>query len=594
MNICFLAKTEKIYESKIKYIAELFFSTYGLDYQFLQSLDQFFEAKSCPVDLLLLYGSWEDYQDLKEKIPPGCHLLFASQLFQQIFEPGSPEVKRLKQVGTDFSLSILYACPTPKQKCLYLVEEKSGRFYPGITIEKSEGQMRIACYVDFFASSFYLLTLQEEKSGYEKKGGERFLAKGSWREKENVYHIPLINHYFKILFQLIQMVAEEKGIPLISKKLWPSGSNLAVALTHDVDILDKWSLYAIFRIWVLLKRGSFKALIRMLSRLPGFLFKGNKSLCGVGLLLEREKRKGFNSTFFFLAGKPNLKKILKSDITYSVKKAKPAVEKILNSQGEAGLHGSLNSHLKKEDLKEEKESLDKFLSSPCVGIRQHFLCLKVPQTWRLQSESGFLYDCTLGYPDRSGFRSGFALPFQPYDLQTDQKIGIWEINTNVMDQTYDKYDRKGKKQIKREIEKFQDQLESANGGLLTLLWHTNVLEEFGFPDFLNLYGELLEEFSQRKAFVSTAERIVKFWKARKEVKLQESKVEDNLWQWRYQTISPIADLTFSLTLPHKGKLHLKVDGTKALIQRDLREALITFPRLDREQSFQISLIREEP
>jgi hypothetical protein len=593
MNICFFAKAEERFKKKIKYIVDIFFSTYGLDYRAIHSLDQLVEAESQRTDLLLIYGTWEDYQKIKEKISPHCHLLFVSQLFHQIFEPGPPEVKKLKFKETGFSLPILYAYPTPEEECSCWVEEKSGRQYPGIVEKKSEGRVQIVCYADLFASSFYLLTLQDEKGDFEKQKGERFLAKGSWREKENIHRIPLVNTYFEILFTLIRSVAYKKKLPLLSKSFWPSGANLAVALTHDVDILDKWNLYALFRMFSMVRKGNFKTLIKMLLKLPKFIFSQDKSLRGINLILEQERRKNFNSTFFFLAGKPNLKKILKSDITYSVKKAKPAVERILNSQGEVGLHGSRNSYIQKEDLKEEKKNLDKFLFSPCVGIRQHFLSLKVPQTWRLHCESGFLYDCTLGYPDRSGFRSGFALPFQPYDLETDQEIGIWEINTNVMDQTYDKYDPKSKEQIKEEIEQLQCQLKRANGGLLTLLWHTNVLEEFGFPDFLDLYGELLEGFLQKKAFVSTGEGIVRFWKARKEVRLLERRMGKDWWQWGYQTASPIANLTFCLNLPYEGKLRIKVDGAKALLQQDLREALITFPWLDQKQSFQISLIREE-
>ena len=594
MNISFLTKTEKRYERKIRYVVDLFFSTYGVHYQPLYSLDQLLEAKSARADLLLCYGSWEDYQDLKERILPDCHLLFISQLFQQIFDPKLPEIKRLKREGTNFSLPVLYASPGPMQNSLYLVEEESGRVYPGISVEKSEKGWRIVCSADLFASSFYLLTLQEEKSGSGQKEGERFLGEGSWREKENVHHVPLVNRYFKILFELLQMVAQEGRIPLISKRLWPSGSKLAVALTHDVDILDKWSIYVPFRMWVLLKRRGLKALIGMFLKLPGFIFRRNKSLYGIDLILEKEKRRGFDSTFFFLAGSPNLKAILRSDVTYGMKRGKLAVEKVLSSKGEVGLHGSMISHLNKGVLNKEKESLDEFLPSPCVGIRQHFLRLQIPQTWRSQSEIGFLYDCTLGYPDRSGFRAGFALPFQAYDVEADEEIGIWEINTNVMDQTYDKYDRKGKEEIKREIERLRDQLESANGGLLTLLWHTNVLEEFGFPGFVDLYGELLEGLFQRKAFVSTAEGIVRFWAARREVRLLESNVKKHSWQWGYQTNSPVADLTFSVTLPQRGKFHLDVDGAEASISMDPKEALITLPRLDRKQTFMISLTSEEP
>lgn len=593
MNICFFAKAEEKFAKKIKYIVDLFFSTYGLDYRFFQSVDQLFEADLSQVNLLVVYGSWGDYQGIEEKTPPGCHLLFISQLFHQVFEKGHPEVKRLNFKKTGFSLPILYAYPTPEEDCSCWVEEKSGRQYPGIVEKKSEGQVRIACYADFFASSFYLLTLQDEKQDFEEQKAERFMAKGSWREKENILQTPLINHYFKILFELLQMVAKDGKVPLLSKKFWPSGSKLAVALTHDVDILNKWSLYVLFRIFSLLKRGNFKTLLKMFLKLPKFIFSQDKSLRGINLILEQEKRIGFHSTFFFLAGKPSLRTILKSDITYSVRKVKPAVERILNVQGEVGLHGSLNSYMKEEDLREEKKNLDKFLTSPCIGIRQHFLYLKVSQTWKSHSESGFLYDCTLGYPDRSGFRSGFALPFHPYDLQADEELEIWEINTNVMDQTYDKYDPKTKEEIKNEIKMLQDQLKGRDGGLLTLLWHTNVLEEFGFPGFVKLYEELLEDFQSKKAFVSTGENTVRFWKARKEVKLLEKKTESNLWRWKYQAFSPISNLTFHLNLPYEGKSRLKVDGAKALIKQDFREALIIIPWLDQKQSFEISLIGEE-
>lgn len=592
MKISFLPIAEETLQPKIRYVADLFFTTCGLDYQLIQSLDELSQAKSSRTDLLLVYAEGKEYPEWKEKIPPGCHLVFVSRLFQQVFDPDPPAVKRLKRVGTDFSLPILYASSNLMRECLYMVEEKSGGEYPGIIIEKEEAQISIVCYADFFASSFYFLTLQEEKGDLQKEIGVRFLAKESWRDGENALQIPVVNHYFGILFELLQMVAKEMGLPLMYKKLWPAGTNLAVALTHDVDILDKWFLYALFRIWTLLKRGNLKALVRMLLRLPGFLLKGNKSILGIDLILEKEKKRGFNSTFFFLAGTPNMKSILGSDITYPVKKAESAVQRVLNSQGEVGLHGSFNSFLNKEGLRKEKENLDELLPSFCVGIRQHFLYLKVSQTWRFQSDSNFLYDCTLGYPDRSGFRSGFALPFQPYDLQTDKEVGIWEINTNVMDQTYDKYDRKGKEQIRKEIGKLLSELEKANGGLLTLLWHTNVLEEFGFPDFLNLYEELLDELSRRKAFVSTGEGIVRFWSARKEVMLVERTVKHNIWVWRYRNESPVANLIFGLTLPQREKWSLQVEGADASIQKGQTEALITFPKLDRNQNFKISLTGE--
>jgi hypothetical protein len=586
MNIFFFNKSENRFTKKVSYIAELFFSTYGLEYDIIYSLDQLSDANHRRPDLIMFYGTREDYQILKEKSSSTCHLLFISQLINQVSESNPPQVKTLKQNGTNYSIPILYALPGTEQESSYTVEEKSGKQYPGISIKKNNGKMEITSYVDFFASSFYLLTLQEEK------GKERFFAKGSWREKEGLHQIPLVNHYFKILFDLIHLAAKEGKMPLLWKSFWPSGANLAVALTHDVDILTLWCLYIIFRKWTLLRKGNLKALAKMISRLPGFLFRKNKSSYGVSLILDEEKSRGYNSTFFFLAGEPSWKTIIRSDIAYSIKKAEPAVRRILGNRGEIGLHGSRKSYLSQEVMRAEKEKIDRLLPHPSIGARQHFLHLKRPDTWRFQSQTGFLYDCSLGYPDRSGFRSGFAFPFHPFDTETDKEIPLWELNTNIMDQTYDKYDPKNTEQIKEEINRLFSQVESTGGGLVTLLWHTNVIEEFGFTGFLKLYAEVLDELKKKKIFVSTGENIARFWKARKEVILLEEKTEKNLWQWDFQAGFQVEDLTFSMSRPYEGKFRIKVEGVKASVEINQSQALITFPRLEQNQNFKIILTSE--
>ncbi|MFH1335605.1 MAG: polysaccharide deacetylase family protein [Candidatus Zixiibacteriota bacterium] len=586
MNICFFNKSENRFTKKVNYIAELFFSTYGLEYDIIYSLDQLTDEDYRRPDLIMFYGTQEDYQILKKQTPFTCHLIFVSQLINQVFETNPPQVKILKQKGTDYSIPILFALPGTEQESSYTVEEKSGKQYAGISIKNNNGKMEITSYVDFFASSFYLLTLQEEK------GAERFFAKGSWREKEGLHQMPLVNHYFKILFDLICLVAKEGRMPLLWKSFWPSGANMAVALTHDVDILAQWCLYIIFRKWTLLKKGDFKALMKMISKLPGFFFRKNKSSYGVDLLLDEEKSRGFNSTFFFLAGKPSWKTIIQSDITYSMKKAESPVRKILSNNGEIGLHGSRKSYLSQEGMRLEKENIDRFLPHPSMGVRQHFLHLKQPDTWRFQNRIGFIYDCSLGYPDRSGFRSGFAFPFKPFDMERDEEVPIWELNTNVMDQTYDKYDPKNIEQIKKEIYHLFKQVESTGGGLITLLWHTNVLEEFGFTGFLKLYAEVLDELKREKTFVSTGENIASFWKARREVRIKEVKAEKNLWQWEFQAGSPVEGLTFSMSRPYEGKFRIKVEGVKASVEINQSRALITFPRLEQNQNFKIILTSE--
>jgi hypothetical protein len=586
MNICLFNNSESKFAKKISYVADLFFSTYGLEYCSVDSIDQLSDANHSKPDLIMFYGTREDYQTLKVQFPSTCHLLFISKQIDQVFESNPPEVKILKQRGADYAVPILYSVPGTEQESSYTIEGKSGKKHPGIIIKRSEGKLEVTSYVDFLSSSFYLLTLQEEK------GKERFFAKGSWREKEGLHQMPLVNNYFKILFDLISMAAKEGRMPLLWKSFWPFGANMAAALTHDVDILAQWILYAIFRKWTLLKRGNFKALAKMISKFPGFLLRKNKSSYGVNQLLDEEKIRGYDSTFFFIAGEPSWKTIIQSDVTYSIKKAEPAIKKILSENGEIGLHGSRNSYLSQEVMQSEKEKIDGLLPHPSIGIRQHFLYLKPPDTWRHQSGVGFLYDCSLGYPDRSGFRSGFAFPFRPFDTEKDEDLPIWELNTNFMDQTYDKYDPKDTGRMKEEIDQLTNQVESTGGGLITLLWHTNVLEEFGFIGFLRLYAEVLDELKKKKAFVSSAENIAKFWRDRNEVRLKEEKAEENLWQWEYRVPAAVEGLTFCLSRPHEGRFRIKVEGGKASLAMEQSKAWITFPRLEQNQTFKIILTSE--
>jgi hypothetical protein len=101
MNICFFNKSEREYTNKVNYVAELFFSTYGFGYDSIDSIDQLSDANHRQPDLIIFYGSREDYRILKEKFPSICHLLFIPQLINQVFATNPPPVQALRQKGTD-------------------------------------------------------------------------------------------------------------------------------------------------------------------------------------------------------------------------------------------------------------------------------------------------------------------------------------------------------------------------------------------------------------------------------------------------------------------------------------------------------------
>ena len=67
------------------------------------------------------------------------------------------------------------------------------------------------------------------------------------------------------------------------------------------------------------------------------------------------------------------------------------------------------------------------------GGRQHFLRWANPDTWRNWDAAGLSYDCTLGYSEAVGFRTGTCHPYRVFDLVQRQPLDLYERPFQVMD-----------------------------------------------------------------------------------------------------------------------------------------------------------------
>ena len=108
-----------------------------------------------------------------------------------------------------------------------------------------------------------------------------------------------------------------------------------------------------------------------------------------------------------------------------------------------------------------------------------------------------MYDTSLGYADREGFRNSYCLPFRPYNHQEDRMYDTWEIPLTVMDVTLFQY-RKLKfdqalcsvRELLKEVNKFQ--------GVFVLLWHNGQNDEFLMPGISQFYLDLLAAIAERE------------------------------------------------------------------------------------------------
>ena len=87
----------------------------------------------------------------------------------------------------------------------------------------------------------------------------------------------------------------------------------------------------------------------------------------------------------------------------------------------SGFHPSFSTY---RDAARTHEELTRLLrvaeaegvQQDAVGRPQHFLRWANPDTWRNWDAAGLSYDCTLGYSEAVGFRTGTCHPYRVFDL----------------------------------------------------------------------------------------------------------------------------------------------------------------------------------
>ena len=284
-----------------------------------------------------------------------------------------------------------------------------------------------------------------------------------------------------------------------SNNIWPEDKKFALCLTHDVDRVDKswWHCAYYFA-----KTGNpyhLKSIFTKKKERPYWNFER---------IITIEQKHGVRSTFFFLNETKKLE-ILKSE-TYKLNLGRYALNdpkiieiiKLLDGSGwEIGVHGSYDSCNNKELLTQEKRELEKILGRPVVGIRQHYLRLEIPETWKIQQEIGFKYDASFGFRDRVEFRDGKLLPFRPIGGEF-VVIPLAIMDSPLFNSSADIKDAwlKCEKMIN---------LAEKTGAVLTILWHNNRFNDHEYPGQTRVYEKIIEESKKRNAWIGTCSGVAK-------------------------------------------------------------------------------------
>ncbi len=342
---------------------------------------------------------------------------------------------------------------------------------------------------DLFRAVFFLISGEQEVDLH----GNQFKIEHSIQHQLNISDLPLVNYYFDILATLIN---KSFGTDLrFTKHNYP----YTVCLTHDIDNCETGWLEGGF---AELKKFHLKNCFYLLSR----KIINNDVWFNFQNIIDIEKEYQVNSTFFFLTRKKT-KDLKNADYNIHSSKIRKAIKMIRNEGNEVALHGSIGSSRNHTLFQEDIQNIEK----PVLGNRFHFLKWDAGLSPSILNDNNLLYDSTLGFSEKPGFRNSCCYPFYLWDFKNNKKTDVLEIPLVVMDTTFRQYLKIKPEEVNTLVNSIMDEIKKWQGNI-TLLWHNNYFSEYKFPKWKDAYCDLLTRFQHDEAYINHANYIREIYK----------------------------------------------------------------------------------
>lgn len=293
-----------------------------------------------------------------------------------------------------------------------------------VNIEKTKEHIRLfihsknsnSSFFDPFAAAFYLLSRYEEYFAYTPDAFNRFEANSSVLYQYQLLEIPLIDKWGseiknKILTSFPQLDSKRKDFNSL--------------ITIDIDQAYAFKGRGIKRNLFSFTKNLFYFQSDWLGWQLKSVFKNKDPYDTYYFLKEIQLKTGLPFIYFINAGKYS-----KYDKNLPAKNA--GFQKLLrdiSAYAFTGLHPSFFSNEAPSKFSKEKDMLEKIISKPVKKSRQHYLKLKLPQTYRNLIAAGIEEDYSMGYATHPGFRAGTCTPFFWFDLEKNEitKLKVFSI-----------------------------------------------------------------------------------------------------------------------------------------------------------------------
>lgn len=150
----------------------------------------------------------------------------------------------------------------------------------------------------------------------------------------------------------------------------------------------------------------------------------------------------------------------------------------LNLEGGLGIHPSYASYLDVDKVRLEINRLETITGHEILKSRQHFLRLKIPESYNTLVAAGIKNDYSMGFADDFGFRAGTSFPFYYFDLKQNKSTDLLIHPFAYMDSAMKDYLKLKPEQAKEVIYDLIAEVKSVGGQFISI-WHNSSIHDKG-------------------------------------------------------------------------------------------------------------------
>ncbi|MDR1847066.1 MAG: polysaccharide deacetylase family protein [Bacteroidales bacterium] len=338
---------------------------------------------------------------------------------------------------------------------------------------------------DLFAAAFWCAVRYEEYLPFDIDEHGRYSSDFSLLFKEGLLQKPVVNLWANELKQRI--VSTYPNLPLRDRKF---------GFINSIDV-DSIFAFRGRKLWISIGglcrdlliyrnmemvRLRIKTLLRLIPD-PFDTFN---------FITDIAKTCAAKTIFFFLVGE---RSPYDKNININNKAFKTIIRK-MDSLFSVGIHPSYVSNSKPEVVENEIKKLSNVIDNkPIKACRFHFVRFRLPESFNVLIKAGITDDYSMGYADKTGFRSGLCTPYPFYDLQQEKQTNLIIHPFSVMDMTLQT--RMSREKSLEQIKRLIDEVHSVNGEMITLFHNQNLAEITDWKGWQELYKEVIE-YAQSK------------------------------------------------------------------------------------------------